>query len=89
MRWRDRSDEWQSFFAWQPYCIDGQWVWLERLERRRELAGIVDVWEYRALADTHPKGGDSEAAPFMSGAVGSEADETPNPSPTQGTDRNE
>jgi hypothetical protein len=50
MRWRDRSSEWQSFFAWQPYCIDGLWIWLERIEKRRSLSGIVDVWEYRLPA---------------------------------------
>jgi hypothetical protein len=43
--------EWTPFFAWQPYLIDGHWHWLERLERRCKLTGIVDVWEYRpALA---------------------------------------
>jgi hypothetical protein len=81
VRWRDTSTEWTPFFAWQPYLIDGQWAWLERLERRCKLAGIVDVWEYRlpASCDTHPKGGDVKQAPSpMSGAVGSEADETPN-----------
>jgi hypothetical protein len=33
-----------------------------------------------ASADTHPEGGDAVAAPFMSGAVGAEGAETPNPS---------
>jgi hypothetical protein len=33
-----------------------------------------------ASADTHPKDGDVQQAPLVSGAVGSEASETPNPS---------
>jgi hypothetical protein len=32
-----------------------------------------------ASCDTHPKDGDVEQAPLVSGAVGSEASETPNP----------
>lgn len=36
-----------------------------------------------APVDTHPKDGDALAAPLVSGAVGSEADEAPKPKDPQ------
>jgi hypothetical protein len=63
MRWREKLDDWHSMFCWQPYCIDGTWVWLERIHRRRTLAHMWgDNFEYRipAKADQSPKGEDAK-----------------------------
>jgi hypothetical protein len=48
MRWREKLDDWHRIFCWQPYRIDGEWIWLEHIERRRKLETWVgDVFEYR------------------------------------------
>lgn len=45
----------------------------------REARRVAEIRSDCAAAsvDTHPQGGDANAAPFMSGAVGGEADEAP------------
>jgi hypothetical protein len=34
MRWRDRTGEWMTSFAFLPRQIGDQWVWLERYQYR-------------------------------------------------------
>lgn len=51
MRW-DRNhhlQQWHSWFAWRPVRTeDGDWVWLERVQRAYVIPGGNDPWPYWA-----------------------------------------
>ena len=47
MRWRYQpATEWHRWFAWYPVVIEGQWVWLETVERRL-VESLTDYWTYQ------------------------------------------
>lgn len=51
MRWKIRSyQEWNPWFAWRPIKVNDEWVWGERILRRRtdrlEFGKRVVGWEY-------------------------------------------
>lgn len=38
--WETKRAQWHRWFAWYPcHVLEGQWVWLEEVERRREIVG--------------------------------------------------
>ncbi len=49
----DNSYDWHYWFAWRPvWAIEGVWVWLERIERRKIEHSVPNcspswIWEYR------------------------------------------
>lgn len=51
MRWNIRKEqdylEWHQWFAWHPVRINGQWVWLETVERKFDCGWASDWWDYR------------------------------------------
>jgi hypothetical protein len=52
MRWKDtrkQFDTWYKWFAWYPKSIDGQWVWLEYVERKATQWGWDYTWKYRMI----------------------------------------
>jgi len=55
MRWIPRfitARSWRSWYAWRPVYIDGEMVWLERIERRWEpcVYPAGGIWRYRYMA---------------------------------------
>ena len=47
MRWDTKSRAgWHRWFAWHPVVIDGQWVWLETVERCW-MESLTDHWSYK------------------------------------------
>lgn len=79
------DDKWRSLRSLRLPSSNTQW--LVAPARRLVKRGLIEssfnrssgnlVYRLAAQADTHPKGGDALAAPFMSGTVGSEADDAP------------
>ena len=50
MRWTAKNPEdWHGWFAWYPVVVSGQWVWLERLERRDGETFCGDYTEFRVM----------------------------------------
>ena len=61
MRWkakhRQQYDEWRDWFAWFPVKIQGEWIWLETVQRTQvapfDRAFIhplyVAPWSYRHI----------------------------------------
>lgn len=52
MRWRKKftPHDWRPWFAWRPVNIAGNWVWLETVERVRDVGALGrdgDSWRYR------------------------------------------
>lgn len=51
MRWKAKPfGTWKRVFAWLPHRIGGEWIWLERYERRF----MGDCYEVRALLAARP-----------------------------------
>lgn len=43
-----RFELWESWFAWHPIFIDGEMIWLERIERKLESSYARGIfWAYR------------------------------------------
>lgn len=41
---------WHHWYAWHPVKLKGEYVWLERIERKREPGGWGGSWfEYRDI----------------------------------------
>lgn len=58
MRWTASTFDpfkWHTWFAWCPVIVNGQSVWLERIERKHVAGWNVPCgdWEYR-LPSTGP-----------------------------------
>lgn len=48
MRWRHQEPErWHRWFAWYPVVIDGEWVWLESVERLQGEGFCGEFTRYR------------------------------------------
>lgn len=57
-QFNDRMDQWHSVFLWLPtQMLDGQWVWLETVERKRDRRFSGMCFAYR------PIGSDSDIPP--------------------------
>jgi hypothetical protein len=58
MRWKPKDHkQWHRWLAWYPVMIDGEYVWLELVQRR--LIGCYPCgmdyscdWEYRCASST-------------------------------------
>lgn len=47
------SHVWRAWFAWYPVrTLSGQWVWLERVEWRNDVASLVALPVYRLPDNT-------------------------------------
>lgn len=69
----DRMYSWHTIFAVLPHqTISGEWVWLERVNRRQGtfiLEGRI-FWEYAALGDKLPsEHSDSVGKPPSTGSI--------------------
>lgn len=42
MRWKAKDNWWHLWYAWYPVNIDGEYVWLEWVERYTEKV----TWDY-------------------------------------------
>lgn len=51
MKWtakpEKREDAWYPWFAWHPVRVEGQWVWLEWVERWKRFMGYYQELDYR------------------------------------------
>jgi hypothetical protein len=62
MRWGTTKEEyetWRPWFAWHPVMIEnGQWVWLETVERKFKPMDMLVVggscWDYREINNGRP-----------------------------------
>jgi hypothetical protein len=81
-----RKERWHAWYAWYPIDIDGEWIWLETLERRAVWHGMAEVmpddhehysWEYR-LPCEHCAGSGLTTISNYDGN-GSDADDQPCP----------
>lgn len=52
MRWKSRWDQqykWHRYFAWFPVLIDGEYIWLEWVERKRVSELGCVYYKYRLI----------------------------------------
>lgn len=55
MRWRTNLDNWHRIYCWMPFFVEGHWIWLEHIERRRTGEHLYDdTWEYRLPDEPTP-----------------------------------